>query len=101
MTTISPEAARIDHETLRALLRIKAAAECATFGALAERVPGTRIELRLALRRLRAAGLITIGHRDVRLTMIGLVLAAASLPRSAETTARRRAASASVRRRAA
>jgi DNA-binding transcriptional ArsR family regulator len=100
MTTISPEAARIDHETLRALLRVKAAAECATFGALAERVPGTRVELRLALRRLRAAGLVTIGHRDVRLTMLGLVLAAASLPRAAATTPRR-AASAGTRRRAA
>lgn len=92
MTKISPEAARTDHETLRAILRLTRKGERATAQTLSERVSATHTEIRLALRRLRSAGLVEIFSYDARLTMLGMAIAAALLPRASAVTARARKA---------
>ena len=71
----------IETEVLRAMLRVARRCEAADEESLAVRVGGSKAEVRAALRRLDAQGLVERrGERAARLTMAGLAVAVAQLP---------------------
>jgi len=80
---------RIELAVLRAMLRVARRREGADEEALALRVGGTRAEVRAAIRRLEAGGLVERrGAVPPRLTMAGLALAVGLLPAASRRTAR-------------
>jgi hypothetical protein len=79
-------------DTLRAVARLKSSGQRATLLALHERVPGELAELRTALRQLRGAGLIEVGPYEVHLTLNGLAVAVANMPKLQVRRARQLAA---------
>ena len=68
-------------EVLRAILRCSRHRRTADRAALALRVEVSRKELDKVIRTLVGQGLVVDGARGVRLTMTGLAIAVASIPR--------------------
>ncbi|HLK38340.1 MAG TPA: hypothetical protein VKU41_16370 [Polyangiaceae bacterium] len=77
-----------DERVLRAMLRLARRREAATEDALALRTGGLGRDVRQAMRRLEAAGLVHRGAPSPRLTMQGLAIAVARLPRPADAVPR-------------
>lgn len=75
-----------DEMILRAMLRLARRREAATEGALELRCGGSGREVRQSIRRLEAAGLVyrSGAQGSARLTLQGLAMAIARLPRRAD-----------------
>jgi hypothetical protein len=74
-----------DGKVLRALLRLARRRQAASWEAVAIRAGATARDVRVAARRLRAAGLVEIRPDALRLTMAGFAVAVAMLPAKAGT----------------
>jgi DNA-binding IscR family transcriptional regulator len=76
---------RYDTQILRAMLRLARRRQAADLEALSARVEASPAELRDALRRLEAQGLVARGGAagEGRLTMTGLAVAVATVARAA------------------
>ena len=80
-----------DISVLRAILRLARRRLGADLEQISLRVTGGDGDVRAAVRRLERAGLVERGDASVRLTMVGLAIAVASLPSVKARATRKRA----------